>query len=315
MRKALIVGIDHYPNAPLQGCVNDADRMHKILARHHDGALNFSAKKLTSRESKLTRAVLRKQLRDLFAHKTDVVLFYFAGHGLVNEFGGYLVTQDSQRHDEGVAMADVLCLANQSPSDEVVIILDCCQSGAMGIIPALQNEQAHLREGVSVLCASRASQAAMEKDGGGVFTALICEALEGGAADIIGNVTVAGVYAFVDQALGPWDQRPLFKSHVSSLLPLRKCASAVDLELLRLLPFYFEEAKAKLHLAPTYEPTYRRKKIAHSKIFSHLLKYRDARLVAPVGANSMYDAAMKSKACRLTALGQFYWKLASEGNL
>lgn len=156
MRKALIVGIDHYPNAPLQGCVNDANRIHKLLVQHHDGAPNFSCKKLVSDESKLTRSVLRKRLHDLFAHKTDVVLFYFAGHGLVNEFGGYLVTQDFQKHDEGVAMADVLCLANQSPSDEVVIILDCCQSGAMGIIPALQNEQAHLREGVSVLCASRA---------------------------------------------------------------------------------------------------------------------------------------------------------------
>ena len=212
-------------------------------------------------------------------------------------------------------MADVLSLANQSPSDEVVIVLDCCHSGALGIIPALQNEQAHLREGVSVLCASRSSQAAVEKNGGGVFTALIGEALEGGAADIIGNVTVAGVYAFVDQALGAWDQRPLFKSHVSSLLPLRKCEPAVKLKILRLLPIYFLEAKSKLKLDPSYEPTSRKKKIVHAQIFDDLLKYRDARLRAPIGANSMYEAAMKSKACRLTALGQFYWKLASEGNL
>ncbi len=64
MRKALIVGIDHYPNAPLQGCVNDANRMHKLLAQQHGGAPNFSCKKLVSGESRLTRSVLRKHLHD-----------------------------------------------------------------------------------------------------------------------------------------------------------------------------------------------------------------------------------------------------------
>ncbi|MCI0690659.1 hypothetical protein L0337_01485 [candidate division KSB1 bacterium] len=28
--------------------------------------------------------------------------------------------------------------------------LDCCHSGALGLIPALQSEQVHLREGVSM---------------------------------------------------------------------------------------------------------------------------------------------------------------------
>jgi hypothetical protein len=40
MRKALIVGIDHYPQDPLTGCVNDANKMARILAKHQDNSPN-----------------------------------------------------------------------------------------------------------------------------------------------------------------------------------------------------------------------------------------------------------------------------------
>ncbi len=315
MRKALLVGIDHYPNAPLQGCVNDANAICEMLFRHHDGAPNFGCKKLLSTEQEINRATLRKHLQELFAHKNELVLFYFAGHGVVNKFGGYLVTQDAEKNDEGVAMLDLLSLANQSEVGEVVIILDCCHSGEMGVIKALQNEQAHLREGVSVLTASQINEAAAEQDGSGLFTTLICEGLEGGAADIVGNVTVAGLYAFVDQALGAWEQRPLFKSHVRRLLPLRKCPPVVGLEILRMLPCYFEFAEADHFLDPSYEPEAKEYDQEHGKIFAHLQKLRATGLVVPFGAEHMYYAAMQSKSCRLTSLGRYYWKLAKDGKI
>jgi hypothetical protein len=40
-----------------------------------------------------------------------------------------------------------------------------------------------------------------------------------------------------------------------------------------------------------------------------------ARLVEPVGADHLYFAAMQSGACRLTALGRHYWRMADEGRL
>jgi hypothetical protein len=49
------------------------------------------------------------------------------------------------------------------------------------------------------------------------------DALRGGAADVCGNVSVAGVYAYVEQRPGPWDQRPLFKSHVSTMASAAVC--------------------------------------------------------------------------------------------
>jgi hypothetical protein len=150
----------------------------------------------------------------------------------------------------------------------------------------------------------------VEKSGGGLFTSLVCDALDGGAADVSGKVTVAGIYAYVDEALGAWDQRPLFKIHVSKLVPLRNCETAVDLKILRMLPQYFKSPSDEYALDPSYEPTAEPRHPEHEEIFVHLQRLRAARLIVPVGEEHLYYAAMKSKSCRLTALGVHYWHLA-----
>ena len=177
------------------------------------------------------------------------------------------------------------------------------------------NQNAHIREGVSILTASRAAQTAMESHGRGVFTSLVCSALDEGAADVVGDVTVAAIYAYVDQSLGAWQQRPLFKSHVSKLIPLRKCKSAVEMETLRLLPKWFRAADAELPLDPSFEPEAEPKHLENEAIFAQLQRCRAAKLVVPVGEEHMYFAAIRSKACRLTPLGMHYWQMANEGRL
>ena len=47
-KKALIVGIDDYPNSPLSGCVNDALGMASTLERNGSGSVNFAVNSLTS---------------------------------------------------------------------------------------------------------------------------------------------------------------------------------------------------------------------------------------------------------------------------
>jgi len=45
MRKALIVGIDHYAHVtPLSGCVNDAHAVKAVLERHADGTVKISSR-------------------------------------------------------------------------------------------------------------------------------------------------------------------------------------------------------------------------------------------------------------------------------
>ena len=315
MRRALLVGIDDYDFAQLSGCVNDATNMKELLSRNDDGSPNFDCKLLTAPGNNISRAYLKEQTRELLAYDADVALFYFAGHGTFDNLGGYLVTQDAAKYDEGVAMRDVLSLANQAEIREVVIILDCCHSGFLGTTPEIDNEKAILREGISVLTASRWSQTAAEIGGSGLFTTLVCAALEGGYADVCGNVTVASVYAYVDQALGAWEQRPLFKSHVSKLIPLRKCKPAVELPILRMITKYFPTPEFDFKLDPSYEPDAEPKNEEHETIFSHLQKYRAARLLEPVGEKHMFYAAMNRKSCKLTPIGQFYWRLVDRGKI
>lgn len=316
MRRALLVGIDDYNFARLSGCVNDATNMKKLLSRNEDESPNFDCKLLTAPGENITRAYLKEQIRELLEYDADVALFYFAGHGTFDNLGGYLVTQDAAKYDEGFAMRDVLSLANQAKKiQEIVIILDCCHSGFLGSTPEIDNEKAILREGVSVLTASRSSQTAAEIGGSGLFTTLVCAALEGGYADVCGNVTVAAVYAYVDQALGAWEQRPLFKSHVSKLIPLRRCKPAVELPILRLITKYFPTPDYEFKLDPSYEPDAEPEDKDHETIFSHLQKYRAARLLEPVGEKHMFYAAMNRKSCKLTPIGQFYWRLVDRGKI
>ena len=314
-RRALIVGMDDYPGAPLAGCVADAQAVTELLARNADGTPNFACRTLTAPPESITAASLLEAVDELFQAPADVALFYFSGHGTENNLGGYLVTPDARRYQEGVAMDMVLSLANQSAVVEAVIILDCCNSGSLGQVPAIDNTRAVLREGVSVIAASRSNEPAVETAGRGLFTALLCDALDGGASDVVGTVTAASAYAYVDQALGPWDQRPLLKAHVSRLTSLRQNVPAVPADLLRQLPGWFPDPHQELALDPGFEPTESPRDAAKESVFAGLQHCQGANLVEPVGEVHMYYAAVNSKSCRLTALGRYYWQLANSGRL
>jgi uncharacterized caspase-like protein len=316
MRRALVVGIDHYANADdLSGCAADAHAVGELLSRQHDGSPNFGVRTLISSSSKhVTRQKLLQHVEQLFAHEADVALLFFAGHGTENSLGGYLVTSDAARYQEGLAMAEVLKLASDSPVKEVVAILDCCQAGAFGAVPIMDN-QTVLREGLSVLAASRASQSAAEHNGRGLFSSLVCSALEGGAADTLGKVTVVSVYAYVDEALGPWQQRPMLKTHVSKLLSLRQAQPSVPSEDLRQLVAWFPTPDHVFPLDPSYEPTEKPRDEEHERVFGRLQKLRAAKLVEPVAEEHMYYAALNSKGCQLTQLGKLYWTLVKDGRV
>lgn len=311
MRRALAVGINHYDNlGELDGCVTDAEAVAELLRRDHDGASNFDARLLTSRPDQgVARAELLAQVEELFASEADVALLFFAGHGTETNLGGYLVTSDAARYEEGLAMVDVLQLARASPVKEAVVLLDCCQAGSFGALPVMPDEAA-LPEGFSVLTASRSTQSAVEEDGRGLFSKLVCSALDGGAADTLGKVTAVSVYAYVEEVLGPWQQRPQLKAHVSRLTTLRNAQPSVDLGDLRQLPKWFPEADSEFPLDPSYEPEKEPRHAENEGVFAKLQKLRAAKLVEPVGEDHMYFAALNSTGCRLTALGQLYWQLA-----
>src|SRR4051812_42048490 len=121
MKKALVIGLNEYPDAPLKGCVNDAHSVSNVLQRHSDGAPNFDVLLITDT---CTKSELKRNIKALFDGESDIALLYFSGHGTVTSTGGYIVTTDYSDEDEGVSMDEILVIANNSKAKNKVIILD-----------------------------------------------------------------------------------------------------------------------------------------------------------------------------------------------
>jgi len=324
MRKALVVGINYYVHGnPLHGCVDDAHRVKSVLERNSDGTLNFGVKLLsgTGPTEPVERSALREHVQALFADDREIALFYFAGHGHIETTGGYLLTSDSRSGDDGLSLHDIMTLANVSKAKNKIIILDSCHSGIAGANP-ITPSTAELTEGTTILTASTADQYASEKNDGGVFTTLMIDALEGAGANLVGDVTPGSVYAHIDQSLGPWDQRPVFKTNVKRFISLRKVQPPISLGDLQQIGKLFPEPGFGFKLDPSFEPE---RSAAESGImapnplntakFAVLQKYNRVGLVVPVDAPHMWHAAMGSKSCKLTVLGEHYRRLVSENRI
>lgn len=242
-------------------------------------------------------------------------MFYFSGHGLSDDYGSFLVTHDATEHEPGVHMNFLLDIANKSKAKEKIIILDCCYSGAFGNPPNLGGgsyEQAQLAEGVTILSASKHTQPSVEIGGHGVFTSLLIGGLSGGAKDVRGYVSAASLYAYTEQALGPWDQRPMYKSHIDKQTPLRQCVPRVEDSELRKLTEYFPRENHEYLLAPSYEFAHKSANSEHVEIFSLFKRFRNAGLLETVGTDDLYYAAIESKHAKLTELGEFYRQLVDK---
>jgi hypothetical protein len=330
MRKALIVGIDHYTHInALSGCVNDAHAVKAMLERHADGTVNFVTPRIltgTGAADIIERGELKDAVRELFAGDADIALLYFAGHGYIDDTGGFLCAGDCERGDDGFSLAELMTLASKSNARNKVIILDSCHGGIAGDRPVAQGF-AEISDGMTILTASTAEQYAMEVPGGGagVFSNLLVDALGGAAANLVGDVTPGSVYAHIDQSLGPWAQRPVFKTNVKSFVSLRKATPPIPLADLQAIATHFPQAGYDFKLDPAYEPERSPEQQSDANIpppdpektavFAVLQKYVKVNLVRPVGAPHMWHAAMQSKSCELTVLGEHYRKLVANGLL
>lgn len=321
MRIALIVGINYYEHGnPLYGCVDDAYAVKAVLERHDGGSINFDCMLLTGTgpADHVARSDLKDHIEKLFDTDAEIALLYFAGHGHIEAAGGYLMATDSKRGDEGVSLSDILVLANKSRAKNKVIVLDSCHSGIAGAAPS-QEQQAVLSEGLTILTASTKDQYATEENGRGVFTTLFVDALNGGAANLTGDITPGSIYAHIDQSLGGWEQRPVFKTNVKKFVSLRKVSPPIPISDLRRIIEFFPSPGFEFKLDPTYESEMKGRDPGmpppspeNTRTFAILQRYNRLNLLVPVDAPHMWHAAMESKACRLTALGEHYRRLVEK---
>lgn len=314
MRKGLFIGINDYQHiSKLNGCTNDAIEMASALSRHASGTPNFSNKILTSSDTRVTKKLMSEAIKNLFSGDGNISLLYFAGHGSfdtsINE--GLIIPQDYDGDGDGIRISDIIEWAtNATNITNKIIILDCCQSGGAGEVRQLKGGASILADGLTILTACNKNEYAIEKSGHGLFTSLALQALYGGAANVLGHITPGSLYSFVDNALGPWDQRPIFKTNVSQFVSLKEMPPLVPFETLRCLPNWFPSNESVFRLDPSYEPTEESFNKEHGDIFSQLQKCNRHSLIEPVDAEHMYFAAINSTGCRLTALGAYYRELA-----
>jgi len=326
MKKALLIGINNYPNGnELTGCVEDIKSLKSVIERNSNGKVNFSVR-LMSDEQSSENAM--DAIKELFNDTSDMAMLYFSGHGFINDTGAEIVFPDNIRttgsYYKGIQMKDIMDVVNASKVRNKIVILDCCHSGNMGKYK-LEETGSLLSTGVSILTACREDEYAMEMGGHGIFTEQLCEALRGGAADFLGNITMGGVYAYIDRAFGAWGQRPIFKTNVTEFAPIKTVTPNVPLtEILKLTDLFAADNTA-IQLDPSYEftndPNQEHKvvepyaKEENVGMFKTLQKLQSIGFVKPVGEEHMYFAAMNSKTCTLTELGKYYWRLVKNNKI
>jgi hypothetical protein len=213
-RSALIVASDTYQDpqlAQLRAPGRDAEELAAVLGDPAIG--DFEVK--VSRNAH--HYEVRVALEDFFADRSpeDVLLLHFSCHGIKDEAGRLFFaaadTQKDRLNATAIAADYVNDLLNRARSRRVVLLLDCCFSGAFtrGMLarsdPTLDVAERLHGRGRAVLTASGALEYAWEGDEltrlgePSIFTSAVVQGLRMGEADRDGDqqVSVDELYDFV----------------------------------------------------------------------------------------------------------------------
>lgn len=138
MRWSVLVGVNEYDDrlnySPLTVCVKDVNAIyqHLIANKYNPNYISLitdDAKEQPSRDNILTTL----QSAANAAEQDDLLLFYYSGHGDIDENESYLVARSGHLvnlRDTAVSLTRVVEIMQSSAARAKVIILDACHSGA-----------------------------------------------------------------------------------------------------------------------------------------------------------------------------------------
>ena len=309
-RNAGVIGVDHSSGNPLNSCILDAQEISKLLSKNADGSDNFEIREL--HDATVNEAL--NAVQDLFQSEVDVALFYFSGHGGLGPLGGTL-----QMNDGPLMLRKLAGLVLTSNCKNRIVILDSCRSGDVGNFLA---DISFLPPGVTYMSACKREEASKCIKGQcSLYTSCLIDALSGGAADLFGEVSLDSVHSYADRVLASEGQHPVFKTNANEFLSLRKATPRISKDELKEALLLFPNVDSQYKLDPSFEET----NVEDSEYlhlepyaveenvrnFKKLQRLQGCGLVVPNDANYMYWAAMKSKSCSLTPIGQAYWRIFS----
>jgi len=202
---ALLIGVSEYKPGlnPLPAAVRDIEAMQSVLQHSDFGAFD----KVTPLPNPGLLA-MRSAIAELFGDRDtdDLVLLYFSGHGVTDEYGKFFLTNcDTQKKGRlnkatVVEAGFVHDLMENCDSERQVIILDCCHSGAFpeGMKARDAGSTIDLKQqlggrGRIVLTSSAATEYSFEREGEdlAIYTRYLVEGIQTGAADLDGDGAVS----------------------------------------------------------------------------------------------------------------------------
>jgi len=200
-RLALLVATSEYPECeglqPLHGSLLDVDAMQRVLVSNGEFA-NEDVIVLKN----ATRQVIEEAIHNLFngsdRKKDDLVLFYFSGHGVVDEANKLFLSTPSTRKGTNNKLVKPTTVAasylqeamQESKSQHQVLIFNCCFSGAFAEgMTVMDDGSVNLKtqlggKGRAILTSSSSTQFSFQPDGEmSIYTRYLVEGIETGAAD------------------------------------------------------------------------------------------------------------------------------------
>ena len=216
-RVAILIGNGRYlPEsqlADLSGPANDVREVSKLLA---DSRLaSFTVREFVDFESYKLQEMLETTLTE--AQRDDLVLLYYSGHGKLDPAGQLCLTTANTRLDRlrstSLHLPFLRSLIDDSRSNQVVLVLDCCFSGAAGkaFLRSAVEDQLALAQGTGryILTSATSIQTSREREhdeGGevlGDFTRCMVEGISSGLADTDndGRITLGELRDYLQEHL------------------------------------------------------------------------------------------------------------------
>lgn len=229
-RFALVIGVDEYQDTQinkLEGASNDAKMLADALIQHGgfppDQIILFTSDQPPERRP--TRGNILRRLSNLrsIVPKDGLLLISFSGHGIERNGRAYLLPNDAQVSGDPALLEETAISADairdwvrQTGIAQVVLILDACRNnpsaGRGGTNSTLTeayvrgfNFDVRNREvnAFVTLYATEVGQVAYEfkEKKQGYFTWALVEGLKGGAANEQGEITLAGLVKYLQDAV------------------------------------------------------------------------------------------------------------------
>jgi len=202
------------------------------------------------------------------SNENDLVLVFFAGHGVEISKIPYLICEDTRMNvlaQTAIDVSELNQMVEESLARCVVRVFDACRTpfgigrGETGrMTDILQSAMLQSVKGWATISSCSPGEVAFEIQDveQGVFSHYFCEGLKGKAANEEGTVTLEGLVEYVKISVGNWcesqtlKQTPHFQSDISGVLVLSSVAKPKQIAPLPAeSPFAKLQSGLQLHLS------------------------------------------------------------------